>query len=77
MSLGPVTIEYAPLFHISSGTGNDDERQNPERAAAMKARLDAFSKEAARPLFMLDQMGVMKNRKGEPVMPTEEGCGGD
>ena len=44
----------------------------------MKQRLDALAREAAKPLFLQDQMKVIqKNMKGEPVMPTEEGFGGD
>jgi len=51
---------------------------HPDKVAAMKQRLDTLAKDAAKPLFMLDQQKVvMKNMKGEPVMPTEEGVGED
>jgi hypothetical protein len=37
-----------------------------------------MARDAAKPLFLLDQQKVvMKNMKGEPVMPTEEGFGDD
>lgn len=68
------------LFDLSKDPGEKTNlaAQNPERVAAMKARLDLLAKEAGKPLFMQYQMGVvMKNMKGEPVMPTEEGYGGD
>jgi arylsulfatase A-like enzyme len=47
---------------------------NPDKVAAMQRRLDALAKEAAKPLFLVDQMKVvMKNMNGEPVMATDEG----
>lgn len=50
--------------------------EHPEKVAAMQQRLDALAREAAKPLFMLDQFKVvMTNMKGEPVMPIEEGYG--
>ena len=49
---------------------------HPERVAAMKLRLDTLARDAAKPLFMADQQKVvMKNMKGEPVLPTDEGFG--
>jgi len=48
--------------------------QHPDRVAAMQQRLEALAKEAAKPLFLMDQFKVvMKNMAGEPVMPTDEG----
>ena len=42
----------------------------------MQQRLDALAKEAAKPLFLVDQFKVvMKNMNGEPVLPTDEGFG--
>lgn len=47
---------------------------NPMRVASMQRRLDELAKEAAKPLFLVDQFKVIqKNMKGEPVMPTDEG----
>jgi arylsulfatase A-like enzyme len=52
--------------------------EHPDRVAAMKQRLDALAKDAAKPLFLQYQMQVgMKDMKGEPVMPTTEGFGDD
>lgn len=49
---------------------------HPDKVLAMQQRLDALSKEASKPLFLLDQFKVvMKNMNGEPVLPTDEGFG--
>jgi arylsulfatase A-like enzyme len=46
---------------------------NPDKVAAMKQRLEALAKEAAKPLFLVDQFKVlMKNINGEPVLPTDD-----
>ncbi len=51
---------------------------HPERVVAMQQRLNELAKEAAKPLFLMDQFKVvMKNMNGEPVMPLDEGFGGD
>jgi len=51
---------------------------NPDKVAAMQQRLDALAKDATKPLFLADQFKVvMKNMSGQPVMPLEEGFGGD
>ena len=48
-----------------------------ELVAKLKSRLDELAKEAAKPLFLLDQFKVIQtNMKGEPVMPMEEGYTG-
>ncbi|HEX8914097.1 MAG TPA: arylsulfatase [Humisphaera sp.] len=47
---------------------------HPEKVAALQARLNDLAKEAAKPLFLVDQMKVvMKNMQGEPVMPGDDG----
>ena len=47
--------------------------KHPERVAALQARLDAFAKAAAKPLFLIEQMKVIsRNMKGEPILPTDE-----
>lgn len=49
---------------------------NPGLVAAMQERLNALANEAVKPLFLVDQFKVvMKNMKGEPVLPTDEGFG--
>ena len=46
---------------------------HPERVAAFKQRLNAMSRDAAKPLFMVDQFKVIvRNMKGEPLLPTDE-----
>ncbi len=51
---------------------------NPDKVVAMQQRLDALGKEAAKPLFLVDQFKVItKNMNGQPVMPFEEGFGSD
>jgi arylsulfatase A-like enzyme len=51
--------------------------EHPDKVAAMKQRLDALAKEAAKPLFLVDQMKVvMKNMNGEPVLPTDDDYAG-
>ena len=51
---------------------------NTDKVFEMQKRLDALAKEAEKPLFFTDQMKVvMKNMKGEPLMPTDEGFGAD
>jgi arylsulfatase B len=49
---------------------------NPDKVLAMEQRLNALAKEAAKPLFLLDQFKlIMKNMNGEPVMPIDEEFG--
>jgi hypothetical protein len=49
-----------------------------DKVTEMQKRLDTLAREAAKPLFLADQMKViMKNLQGEPVMPTDEGFGAD
>jgi arylsulfatase A-like enzyme len=44
-----------------------------DKVAAFQQRLEALAKESAKPLFLVDQFKVvLKNAKGEPVLPTEE-----
>ena len=46
---------------------------NSDKVAAFQQRIDAFAKESAKPLFLVDQFKVvMKNMAGEPVMPIDE-----
>jgi hypothetical protein len=47
--------------------------RHPEKVAAFQQRLNALAKEIAKPLFLVDQFKVvMKNLKGEPIIPTDE-----
>lgn len=57
---------------------NNVAAAHPDKVAAMMERLEALSREAAKPLFLQDQMKVVTtNMKGEPVLPTDEGFGDD
>jgi hypothetical protein len=62
-------------YHVESherGSGSD-----PEAPALPQRRLDALSKEAAKPLFPGDQFKVvMKTMDGEPILPTDEDFAG-
>jgi arylsulfatase A-like enzyme len=50
--------------------------ERPEQVAAMQQRIEALAKEAAKPLFLVDQFKVvMRNMRGEPVLPTDDGFG--
>ena len=52
---------------------NNLAASNPDKVAAFQQRLNALAKEAAKPLFLVDQFKVvMKNMQGEPVLPTDE-----
>ncbi len=52
---------------------NNVAAAHAEKVAALQQRLNALAKEGTKPLFLIDQMKVvMKNMKGEPVMPGEE-----
>lgn len=52
--------------------------EHPEIVERLKARIDALSREAAKPMFLLDQFKVIQtNMKGEPVLPIDEGFGAD
>jgi len=47
---------------------------NAERVVAMQQRINALAKGATKPLFLLDQFKlVMKNMKGQPVLPIDAG----
>jgi arylsulfatase A-like enzyme len=68
----PLSVE---LFNVAQDPyeTSDVAAANPEKVAALQQRLNTLSKEAAKPLFLVDQFKVvMKNMKGEPVLPTDE-----
>lgn len=71
----PSSVDLYNLAEDPSEKNNLAEA-HPDKVAAFKHRLEALSKEAAKPLFLIDQFKVVQtNMKGEPVMPTEEGFG--
>lgn len=66
------------LYNIAQDPSemNNLASAHPEKVAALQHRIDSLAKEAAKPLFLADQLKVvMKNMKGEPVLPTDEGFG--
>jgi arylsulfatase A-like enzyme len=70
----------ADLYNLAQDPSekNNVVAAHPDKVAALKERIDQLAREAAKPLFLIDQNKViMKNMKGEPVMPTEEGFGDD
>ena len=74
-TLLPSSVDLYNLAQDPSETTNL-AAQHPDMVVAFQARLDALAKEAAKPLFLIDQSKVaMTNMKGEPVLPIEEGFG--
>ena len=72
----PTTTE---LYDLSKDVGETENiaAKHPEKVAAMQARLNELATQAAKPLFLVEQMKViMKNMQGEPVLPYEDGFGG-
>jgi arylsulfatase A-like enzyme len=68
----PQSVDLYDLAKDPSEEENIAE-QHPEKVAAMQARLNALAAEAAKPLFLAEQMKViMKNMQGVPVLPYEE-----
>ena len=68
----PSSVDLYNLAQDPSETHNLASA-NLAKVAAFQQRLDALAKEAAKPLFLVDQFKVvMKNMHGEPVMPTDE-----
>jgi arylsulfatase A-like enzyme len=71
----PSTVDLYDLSKDPSEQ-NNLAAAHPERVAAMQKRVNELAKEAAKPLFLVDQFKVvMKNMNGEPVLPIEEGYG--
>ncbi len=73
----PQSVDLHNLSDDPSETRNVAS-EHPEIVERLKARIDALSAEAARPLFLLDQFKVIQtDMKGEPVLPIDEGFGAD
>jgi arylsulfatase A-like enzyme len=71
----PTAAQLYDLSRDPSET-NNLAAVNPERVEAMRQGLDAAAREAAKPLFLIEQFKVvMRNMNGEPVLPTDEGFG--
>jgi arylsulfatase A-like enzyme len=67
----PARIELFDVAHDPSEK-HDLSSENPAKVAALQARMNALAKDAAKPLFLIDQFKVvMKNMHGEPVIPID------
>ncbi len=67
----PSSVE---LFNLAQDPSeqHDLAAANPEKVAVFQQRLNALAKESAKPLFLVDQFKVIKNMKGELILPTDE-----
>jgi arylsulfatase A-like enzyme len=68
----------AQLYDLSKDPSEEHDvaASHPDQVASMQQRIDAASREAAKPLFLTDQFKVvMVNMSGEPILPTDEGFG--
>jgi arylsulfatase A-like enzyme len=66
------------LYHLPEDPSEQKNlaAEHPEKVVEMQERLNALAKEAAKPLFLLDQFKVIqRNMAGEPVLPIDEGFG--
>jgi arylsulfatase A-like enzyme len=56
---------------------NNLAAQHPDKVAALQQRLESLSKEAAKPLFLVDQSKVVQhNMHGQPILPTDDDFAG-
>lgn len=68
------------LFNLDRDPGESANLagEHPEVVAKLQARIEALAREAAKPLFLIDQFDVvMTNMQGEPVLPIDDGFAGD
>ena len=75
-TLLPSTIE---LYNVAQDPSEKTNlaAQHPDKVAAFQQRLEALAKEAAKPLFLVDQSKVVtKNMHGQPILPTDEDFAG-
>ncbi|MCC6322593.1 MAG: arylsulfatase [Phycisphaerales bacterium] len=66
------------LYNLAAdpSESNNLASANPDKVAGLQRRLDTLASEAVKPLFLDDQFKVvLKNMKGEPVLPTDDGFG--
>jgi hypothetical protein len=67
------------LFNIAQDPSENSDlaARHPEKVASMQQRIETLAKDAAKPLFLVDQSKVVtKNMQGEPVLPTDEDFAG-
>lgn len=64
------------LYHITEDPSEETNlaTKHPVKVVTMQARINELAKDAAKPLFLVDQFKViMTNMQGEPVLPIDEG----
>jgi arylsulfatase A-like enzyme len=67
------------LFNLAQdpSESNNLAAQHPDKVLAFQQRLEALSKESAKPLFLVDQFkNLMKGLNGEPILPTDDDFAG-
>ena len=75
-ALLPTRVELYDLAHDPSEK-NDVAAQHPDRVAALQQRIEALAKDAAKPLFLVDQFKVVtRGLNGEPLLPTDDDYAG-
>jgi arylsulfatase A-like enzyme len=75
-TLLPSSVELFDLAHDPS-EAHDLAAQNADKVAALQQRIEALAREAAKPLFLVDQSKVvLHGLHGEPILPTDEAYAG-
>lgn len=75
-TLLPPAVELFDLARDPSERNNLAGR-HPDKVAELRRRIEALSKESAKPLFLIDQFkAVMKGLHGEPILPIDEDYAG-
>jgi arylsulfatase A-like enzyme len=68
----PSSVELYNLAEDPSESVNLADK-HPEKIAELQRRIEAFAKQATRPLFLIDQFKVItRNMQGEPLLPIDE-----
>ncbi len=66
------------LYNIAEDPSEENNlaEEYPDLVTAMQREINTLAREAAKPLFLVDQFKlVMTNMNGEPVLPIDEGFG--
>ncbi len=72
----PSSIE---LFNLAKDPSEQTNlaAKHPRRVTALQRRIEALAREAAKPLFLVDQFKVIQHgMHGQPILPTDEEFGG-
>jgi arylsulfatase A-like enzyme len=73
----PSSVELFDLAADPSETTNR-AKEHPEIVARLQQRIEALAAQAAKPLFLVEQFDVvMKNMRGEPLLPLDDYLGLD